>query len=178
MDGDSHQTQCYIMTRQVFHATLKFNHATSGKKMRKGIFILLSGAKFYEVNYPISELLRKMKHQQEIYTTSDPSPIRRILCFNSMESLHMCVMRILPWYMDQNAIKKFVVSVNLSYSPSSQVIKILRDHFALKRSGMLSFYSFNSRLYFRKWNSRLEHLKVLGLFVVCCSLKCLNDISI
>ena len=57
------------MTRQVFHATLKFNHATSGKKMRKGIFILLSGAKFYEVNYPISELLRKMKHQQQIYTT-------------------------------------------------------------------------------------------------------------
>ena len=39
------------MTRQVFHATLTFNHATSGKKMSKGNFILLSGAKFYEVNY-------------------------------------------------------------------------------------------------------------------------------
>ena len=37
--------------------------------MRKGIFILLSGAKFYEVNYPISELLRKMKHNSKIYTT-------------------------------------------------------------------------------------------------------------
>ena len=79
MDGDSHQTQCYIMTRQVFHATLKFNHATSGKKMRKGIFILLSGAKFYEVNYPISELLRKMKHRQEIYTTY----LLELLCFSA-----------------------------------------------------------------------------------------------
>ena len=59
----------HIMTRQVFHATLKFNHATSGKKMRKGNFILLSGAKFYEVNYPISELLRKMKRNSKIYTT-------------------------------------------------------------------------------------------------------------
>ena len=34
----------HIMTRQVFHATLTFNHATSGKKMSKGDFILLSGA--------------------------------------------------------------------------------------------------------------------------------------
>ena len=53
--------QNVIMTRQVFHATLTFHHATSGKKMSKGDFILFSGAKFYEVNYLISELLRKMK---------------------------------------------------------------------------------------------------------------------
>ena len=61
MDGDSSNKMLHIMTRQVFHATLTFHHATSGKKMSKGDFILFSGAKFYEVNYLISELLRKMK---------------------------------------------------------------------------------------------------------------------
>ena len=61
-----HQT---FIPRQVFHATLTFNHATSGKKMSKGDFILFSGAKFYEVNYLISELLRKMKYGREILTT-------------------------------------------------------------------------------------------------------------
>ena len=65
-----------VVTRQLFHATFftqpwaTFTHATSGKKMRKGDFILFSGAKFYEVNYPISELLRKMKQRQQILTTS------------------------------------------------------------------------------------------------------------
>ena len=45
-------------SRNFFYGT----HATSGKKMSKGDFILFSGANFYEVNYLISELLRKMKY--------------------------------------------------------------------------------------------------------------------
>ena len=49
------------MTRQVLSRNFRFFHATSGKKMSKGDFILFSGANFYEVNYLISELLRKMK---------------------------------------------------------------------------------------------------------------------
>ena len=50
-----------IHDAQLFGTWTHFTHATSGKKMCKGDSILLSGAKFYEVNYPISGLHRKMK---------------------------------------------------------------------------------------------------------------------
>ena len=96
---------------------------------------------------------------------SDPSPIRRILCFNSMESLHMCV-----WW--ESCLDTWIrmllksLSVSTYLSPSSQVIKILRDHFALKRSVMKCICRFPLLILdsIKKWNSRLE----LVSYSHCC----------